>query len=412
MLRILCIVWILTLCNLNPLVAQGAPDYLGGMKVTLNPDGSKYFRIVAWGQIWAQYKEQQSVLESNYSLSLRRARILLYYQLNKRFLLLSHFGVNGLNAANADPLGRGDAAQLFLHGMWTEYMVIPNLLYAGAGLHYWNGLSRLNSQSTLNLLTQDNHRTSWASLGLSDQFARHLGIYVKGSTGRLAFRFSVNDAIRHTLDSDMPLDPFKATYRGRELLGKEAQLAYSGYIELFLDHRESSFLPYKVGSYLGSQHVFTIGAGFFAHPNGTVTASGEDLTGHNVFHYNFDIYLDRPLRFEKQDAITWYASFTRYNYGPEYLLKQVDNTIGTGNVLYTHLGYVLPTFSSKGRLQPYISYSWRNLEALEKPARNMGIGVNWFIQGHHAKLTLEYMWKSLSIQSTNESLTLQAMVYL
>ena len=31
--------------------AQGSPDYNGGMKVKLNEDGSKYFRILSWAQI-------------------------------------------------------------------------------------------------------------------------------------------------------------------------------------------------------------------------------------------------------------------------------------------------------------------------------------------------------------------------
>ena len=392
--------------------SQGAPDYLGGMKVTLNPDGSKYFRIVAWGQIWAQYKEQQNPIESNYSLSIRRARILLYYQLNKRFLLLSHFGVNGLNTSNSSPLGRGNGSQLFLHGLWTEYMIIPNFLYAGAGLHYWNGLSRLNSQSTLNMMTLDNNRSAWASLGLSDQFGRHLGIYLKGSTGRFAFRFAVNDAMRPSLDSELPLSVSTATYRGRELLGKDAQFTYGGYFEYFFGHRESSFLPYKIGSYLGSQRVLTVGLGFFAHPNGTVTGDGEITNGHDIFHYNIDLFLDRPLRFEKQDAITWYASYTKYNYGPSYLINQTSRDIGTGDVFYTHVGYVVPSFTTRGRLQPYVSYAWKNFDAYDEVIHNVGIGLNWYIHGHHAKITTEYKWETGIPIPSNERFTIQAMVYL
>jgi hypothetical protein len=41
-----------------------------------------------------------------------------------------------------------------------------------SGLHYWNGISRLN-KSTLNLMTLDNQRQAWATLGLSDQLQTH-----------------------------------------------------------------------------------------------------------------------------------------------------------------------------------------------------------------------------------------------
>ncbi|GAK89977.1 conserved hypothetical protein [Nonlabens ulvanivorans] len=32
--------------------AQGSSEYTGGMKVKLNEDGSKYFRIISWAQFW------------------------------------------------------------------------------------------------------------------------------------------------------------------------------------------------------------------------------------------------------------------------------------------------------------------------------------------------------------------------
>jgi hypothetical protein len=45
---------------------------------------------------------------------------------------------------------------------------------------------RLNNQSTLNLMTLDNQRQAWATLGLSDQFARHIGVYAKGALGAIS----------------------------------------------------------------------------------------------------------------------------------------------------------------------------------------------------------------------------------
>ena len=45
MLRFLVFILVLSGTQISSLYGQGAPDYLGGMKVTLNPDGSKYFRL-------------------------------------------------------------------------------------------------------------------------------------------------------------------------------------------------------------------------------------------------------------------------------------------------------------------------------------------------------------------------------
>ena len=82
------------------------------------------------------------------------------------------------------PTGTGDGSQLFVHGVWAEYSVATDHVIGG-GLHYFNGISRLNNQSTLNMLTLDNNRQSWSTIGLSDQFARHLGIFAKGKFGKL-----------------------------------------------------------------------------------------------------------------------------------------------------------------------------------------------------------------------------------
>ena len=32
--------------------AQGSTDYGSGLKININPDGSKYMRVIAWNQIW------------------------------------------------------------------------------------------------------------------------------------------------------------------------------------------------------------------------------------------------------------------------------------------------------------------------------------------------------------------------
>jgi hypothetical protein len=43
-------------------------------------------------------------------------------------------------------------------------------------------------QSTLNLMTLDNQRQAWATLGLSDQL-RDTGVYAKGALGNAISRF-------------------------------------------------------------------------------------------------------------------------------------------------------------------------------------------------------------------------------
>ena len=258
--------------------------YQDGLKVKLSEDGARYFRLISWAQAQTVYRDDAPSNTSPVNFNLRRARILMYSQISKKFLLLTHFGLNSLNANNMSPTGVADGSQLFLHDAWVQYSINEKHTLGG-GLHYYNGISRLNNQSTLNMITLDNNRQSWATLGLSDQFVRHVGVFAKGSFGKLQYRVAVNEAVTNGLDARTPVVNEGAVYGGKRLLGSAtAGFTYAGYFEYnFLD-QESNFLPYKVGSYLGAKRVFNIGAGFYVHPNGAVIATDTigGLSGQNV----------------------------------------------------------------------------------------------------------------------------------
>ena len=394
--------------------SQGSPDYGAGMKFNLNDDGSKYLRVISWAQIWGQYNSDRPLdangnEQADLDFSVRRARVLMYAQINKDFLILTHFGLNSLNADSMSPTGKGEGSQLFLHDVWAQYSLGKDHALGG-GLHYWNGISRLNNQSTLNIMTLDNQRQAWATLGLSDQFARHIGMYAKGAFGKFQYRVAINSAFTSNLQATaVPVSSGAATYTGTRLLGsKEAGKTYSGYFEYgFLD-AESNFLPYKVGTYLGTKKVFNVGAGFFSHPNGAVIANGSGvLSGEDVSVFGLDAFYDVPVGTQGA-ALTAYALYQNSDYGKNYRL---GTTYETGSMIHGHLGYVIPG-KSKTRFQPYISYDDRKIDALNDNATQLGIGANAFFSGHHSKLTLEYQTLKYATNKAVNTITLQAMIYL
>ena len=396
------------------MTAQGSPDYTGGLKVKLNEDGTKYFRIISWAQFWAQHNSDRPLdangnEQSDLNFSMRRARVLMYAQINKDFLILTHFGLNSLNAENMSPVGTGDNSQLFFHDVWAQYSLSDNHAIGG-GLHYWNGISRLNNQSTLNMMTLDNQRQAWATIGLSDQFARHMGVYLKGKFKKLQYRIAVNEAITNNLQaSAVPDNNGAAIYSGRRLLGsKEAGKTYAGYFDYHFLDEESNFLPYKVGTYLGGKKVFNVGAGFFLHPNGSVIADNNgELSGESVSIFAFDAFYDAPLG-EKGAAITAYVLSQFSDYGQDFTL---GTTYETGSLLHAHLGYV---FASEGKtkFQPYIQFDSRQIEAIDDNATSFGIGANAYFSGHNSKLTFEYFNTKYSDNDAIGTFTLQAMIYL
>jgi len=172
------------------------------LTLKLNDTGSKYIRFIMWHQIWLTTNNLDAD-NSKLQLtpSMRRSRFLAFAQISPRFLILTHFGLNSLSPNNLTSLGsNGDAPQIFLHDAWGE-LKLNKSLYIGGGLHYWKGLTRISNQSTLNFMTLDQSRPfiGWHSLGVTDQFARHLGIYAKGAIGKFDYRIALNSPLRNNI---------------------------------------------------------------------------------------------------------------------------------------------------------------------------------------------------------------------
>lgn len=400
---ILCMLFI----GLHSMYSQGSPDYNGGLKVKFDEEGKKYLRIISWAQMQANYNNDAADDQSKLNFNLRRARVLMFAQINEKFLILTHFGLNSLNSGTMSPVGKGEGSQLFMHDVWAQYNISKDHVIGG-GLHYFNGISRLNNQSTLNMMTLDNNRQSWSTIGLTDQFARHIGVFAKGKFGKLQYRVAINDAITNGLDARDPELNGSAVYGGKRLLGsKDAGKAYAGYFDFQLMDQESNFLPFKVGSYLGGKKVFNIGAGFFMHPNGSVFMdSNGDLQGQDVSILAVDAFYDAPLS-DDGSAITAYATFQSNDYGKDYLYS----AYGTGSMIYGHVGYVFAGDKAKTRFQPYISYGSNSYDAVDDNRNILGLGLNAYMSGHNSKLTLEYNNQKFGDAKTS-NVTLQAMIYL
>lgn len=379
-------------------LGQGSPNYQGGLKVNLNEDGSKYFRLISWHQMWATAQEgAEGKMETEFRL--RRSRMLMLAQLGERFLVLTHFGLNNLTNQNMDPMGNGPGAQLFMHDAWAEYALVPGKLHVGGGLHYWNGISRLTNHSTLNFMTLDAPGHNWATMGLTDQFARHLGFYLKGKLGKLDYRVAINDALANNFHSSVDLEslsPNMAVYKNNDRPGGGKVL--QGYFMYQLLEQESNKLPFMVGSYLGTKRVFNIGMGFFHHIDGTshINSNGQ-VVHNNATSLGLDIFYDTPLG-NQGAALTAYGSIVNHDWGPNLTgaptRASLVGGVGTGQIYYAQLGYVTPTFSEMGRLQPYAHITYRRLDAYERyeaPGSSaLGLGANWYMEGHHAKISLEY----------------------
>ncbi|MDO5616648.1 MAG: porin, partial [Cruoricaptor ignavus] len=154
----------------NILYSQGSPEYGGGLKVNLNDNGEKYLRFILWNQIWLRNSQlnpgsmvADEATDNAWVIGNRRLRLLALAQISKRYMIVTHIGVNnqyfnggGIHGSSGSGgYGVGKKTGLFFHDAWNEYaVVLPEKekkfsLSVGAGLHYYMGLSRLTQASTL-----------------------------------------------------------------------------------------------------------------------------------------------------------------------------------------------------------------------------------------------------------------------
>ncbi|MCA9517611.1 MAG: hypothetical protein KC635_21875, partial [Myxococcales bacterium] len=172
--------------------ADAVPDFAQGikpLKIDLTDDGTQWVRVINWVQVWARAMElnpgstvQGEAEDWALDVGLRRARFMVQSQLGPRLSLLFHFGVDN-QTFNSER-----HPQLYVHDAWAEVEAVPKALALGAGLLYWNGVSRMTNASTISMLALDAPILNWFEIEKADQFGRQLGLYAKGKLGLFDYR--------------------------------------------------------------------------------------------------------------------------------------------------------------------------------------------------------------------------------
>jgi hypothetical protein len=402
---------------------------------SLNDDGTLYFRIATWIQVWTrsmQLNPGSEVLGDTNDwyedIMIRRARFLMFGQIFPRTFLLFHFGINNQTFRNARK------PQLFVHDAWVEFQVSKNkAFYLGSGLIYWNGISRQTNASTITLMSLDAPIMNWPLIELEDQFARQFGIYAKGKFGLFDYRFAVTrpftapdvDTPARATTGDPPTNlnpPITPSTTGNYRYTNT--WAYTGYFMFqFLDE-ESNVLPYTVGTYIGAKKVFNWGFGGYAHPHAAQYVTDE-ATGATkavpVLIGSTDLFLDHPFGGDDGGAVTWYGVYQYQSFGPNNLrLVGIENPattststttlgsgnqypmIGTGHSLYSEFGVLLPGhLAADLKFQPYVNWQGSGFQALEEWMHHVGVGLNLFIHRHNAKVTIEYRNRPIFYNAAN-----------
>ncbi|TDN37126.1 hypothetical protein E4631_07230 [Hymenobacter sp. UV11] len=409
----------------QPRPAAPTPNFfLKDGKLPLNADASRYFKITLLNQVWMRYNESNPgttvggyAVPNTYDLGIRRFRIQLYGQLTDRVFIYSQIGINNL-AFNSDRKADGTPASaetatggFFLHDAVVEYAIVKNKLSFGTGLGAWNGLARYASSSAGTIMGLDLPGVEETTNDVNDQFGRKLSAYLKGKLGKLDYRVALtNPLIYQKAAGYVPTPGPNANFASTP-----PKPQYQGYFSYQFKDQESNLTPYAAGSYLGKKSVFNVGAGFIVQPDAmwyTLGGVASNVQTKAMQQYAVDVFYDAPLSAAPDaPSVSFYAAALHLDYGPGYLRNNAPmnpgtgttntNTTfgfgnafpqyGTGNVIYSQLGYKLKdNLVGTTTFMPYVSYQHARYGRLTDDVNYYDAGLNWLVSGHTSKFTLAY----------------------
>lgn len=407
-----------TLSNTDPnALPKPAPDK-NELRYNLNESGTHYFKATFLNQTWIRFNESNpgttvmgTPANNTFDIGLRRTRIQLFGQITDRTFLYFQFGQNNFNFLSQNAGNR--KLQAFFHDALTEYTVFKgkDYLKLGGGLTIANGLSRFSQPSIGSILTLDVPVFAQATVDQTDEFSRKLSVFARGQIGKVDYRLVVSDPFPITTNGTTPAAPSLNSSFAQK--GHHKQ--YQGFFTYqFLD-KETHTTPYMTGTYLGSKKVFNLEAGFITQKNAMWHAEGADTTYTNMNLWSVAAFLDTPLNKKTGTALSAYAGYYNYDFGPGYIryngimnpangisspIGGISGTFGnafpmfgTGNVVYSQAGYLLPKNllgEGNGTLQPYASFMYAGYKRLENPVTVYNIGINWLLKGHTSKISLDY----------------------
>jgi hypothetical protein len=402
----------------------------GEMKLKLNDDASHYVKLTFTNQLWLRGNQSNpgttvlGVPQANtFDIGLRRTRMQLYGQATDRMFFYMQFGMNNFNFLAANAGNR--KLQAFFHDALGEYSVFKgkNTLRLGGGLTILNGLSRFSQPSIGTIMTLDVPVFAQTTVDQTDEFSRKLSIYARGQIKHLDYRIALTD-------------PFPVTSNGQvqPTIGPNATFAQVGHHKQyqglfcwnFFDS-ETHVTPYMQGTYLGKKKILNLEIGAISQKGATWSQIGADTSYHPMLHWSVASYLDMPVNAEAGTAFSAYLGYFHLDYGPNYIrnngIMNPANGVnsagsfngagnafpmfGTGSVVYGQAGYKFKNdlFKDLGTLMPYASVQYANYDRLQDPMVVTDVGVNWLMQGHSQKLSLD--WQNRPVFAANAAGDLQ-----
>jgi hypothetical protein len=397
------------------------------LKYNLVGDGSKYVKFTFLNQFWLRGTENNPGTTVNgqptdnmVDIGLRRTRMQLYGQVTDHAFFYMQFGMNNFNFLSQNAGNR--KLQAFFHDALGEYKVFKknNALKLGGGLTIVNGFSRFSQPGVGTIMTTDVPVFLQATVDQTDEFARKLSIYARGQLSKIDYRVAISDPFPiQTNGQPVPPISKNATFT---TYGHSKQ--YQGLLIYNLFDQETHTTPYMAGTYLGDKKIVNIEAGVTYQQRALWrVGNANDTLYDDMLLWSVAAFVDMPVKHNKY-AVSAYVGYFNTNYGTNYVRNNgimnpangnADPAMfsgggnsypmfGTGQSVYAQLGLRLPNdlFKENGTLMPYVSYRMSQYERLKDPVNVIDGGINWLMNKHSSKLSLNYQLRPIFRTQTSE----------
>ena len=330
--------------------------------------------------------------EDFFDISVRRLRIQTYARIDNKTTMVISIGQNNINYLTAK------SGELRLLDFYVDHRIFRHLT-VGAGQSGWNGVSRFASPNTLRMLALDVPAVAIPTINQTDNILRKLSAYVNGQWRSWDYRLIFARPYAPLTDRAIrPVSNFAQV---------KTAVQVAGYLKYQFFEHETLTSPFHAGTYDGTKKVLALGAGFerqaraMWHLN---AASDTVLTP--LTQLGLDLFGELPM--PGKQALTFYAGYFHYDFGPDYIrvigLNNVASgldaggtfsgagnawpAIGTGSTLYYQLGYLWGLPNRKEKIQPFLSGQLSDYDRLSDLVTYYEGGINLLMDGQRSKLSL------------------------
>jgi hypothetical protein len=364
-------------------------------------------------QVWARYTDLNPGSTINgdskttaFDISVRRYRMQMYGQLAANTRFTFQVGNNNLNYNTSS--GSPKILDAYIDHQFHKSFAM------GIGKNGWTGLSRYASPSSATALDFDINYSATAFVNVNDSFLRRMGIYARGQFNHFDYRIVLSKPYS-TPANKTPLSQRAVFANGAPGYQTSAYLKYQ-----FLDQEMQT--PFATGTYIGDKKIFNIGVGALYQPRSTVTAVGGDTVYHAAKMFAIDLFYENS--FNQNNTITIYGSCILNSLGPLFIRNIGANNpadlnkpadcfngggnnmpvTGTGKIFNAQLAYLrsVTVGTRIYKIQAFTSIEYAKLDALTNRLFIYDAGINYFIHGHHSKITIGYQNRPVYISSENK----------